>query len=537
MTKPILLIIWVLFLFASCNKVSTSYEPTAKEKEWIAKHEFTIGVYPLYPPYAFVEEKQSITGLFKELQQVIDDATGFRYKQVFYPTWADYLKAAETGNIDVIHPIIPTTDRRTYLSFTSPVVMDPHVMVVRKDAKKPQSLADLKQHPELRIAAVKDYFITDYLLNTFGQHEIVYYADDRKCIKALNRGEVDVFMSQKYTVRYFLKDNDNLVTISDIPANTILSIGVQKDKSMLYQIYSKAINGISEADLAKLVNKWSYQRYLPFYRQYSFWLYTGLMAAGVALLLLFWNKTLSREVKSRTEQLLEAKLKAEESDRLKTAFVSNISHEVRTPLNAINGYSELLALEFSDPKIQEYSNDILANSHRLTGVIESMIIFSQLESGEVTVSNQKIDLNELMETVVVKFKEMVPDKLSKIDFKTEFASEAYPLQTDPFYFRKMLSLLIENSFKFTEAGEVVMGYKLINNALRVFVKDTGSGIDPVQLPKIFDKFHKFSIHNDRFYSGTGVGLTIVKGLANLLGFVIDVESTPGSGTTFYLDKI
>lgn len=537
MIRPFLLFFFGLFLVLSCTTVTTSYEPTPAEKKWIAEHEFIVGVYPLYPPYAFVEEKQAITGLFNEIQQIVDDATGFRYKQMFYPTWTNYLEAARQGEIDVIHPIIPTEERRAYLNFTSPVVMDPHVMVVQKGSNAPQNLAELKQKPELKIAAVRDYFITDYLLDNFEQHSISYYEDDRKCVEALNRGEVDVFMTQKYTMQYFLSNYDNLVTISDIPASTVLSIGVQKANPMLYRIYSKAINGISEADLAKLVNKWSYQRYLPFYRQYSFWLYIGLIAAGLALLLLFWNKMLSREVKNRTEELLDAKLKAEESDRLKTAFVSNISHEVRTPLNAITGYSELLALEFSDPKIQDYSHDIIANSHRLTSVIESMIIFSQLESGEIIMNSQKRELNELIDSLVIKTRETYPDKLNKIELNTDYAANEYFLQVDPFYFQKMLSLLIDNSFKFTEEGAVTIGYKSSGGLLQIFVKDTGSGIDPEQLPKIFEKFHKFSIHNDRFYSGTGVGLTIAEGLSELMGFEIAVESTPGEGTIFYFSKV
>ena len=536
MTRVLFLFYLWLSILTGCNITETNYLPSEAEREWISQNEVTIGVYPLYPPYAFVEEKQLIVGIFPDIQKVIDKATGLKSKQVFYPSWEQFLEAAENGEIDVISPIIPTKERREFLNFTAPVVMDPHVIVVRDELSAPETLEELQKRKDLKIGVIRDYFITDYVLNNFSTHKIKYYNDDKSCVQALDRKEIDVFMTQQYTSNYFLFERQNLKTISDIPANTILAIGINKNKPMLAEIYVKAIDGISEEDLAKLINNWSYQRYLPFYQKYDFWLLIGLIALLSAFLLLVWNKSLSQRVKRRTRELLEAKQKAEESDRLKTAFVSNISHEIRTPLNAINGYSELLTLEFSDPLIKEYSNNIIANAHRLTSVIESIIIFSQIERGQVKMHQQQSNLNEIINNVKSRFDETFPEKKEKIEFKSSCASKAYHIMIAPYYFRKMLGFLVDNAFKFTEEGEIIIGYELSDEKLTVFVKDTGTGISADQLPKIFEKFYKFSVHGDRFYSGTGVGLTIAQALAELLGFKMDVESTPGKGTTFYFKQ-
>ena len=99
--------------------------------------------------------------------------------------------------------------------------------------------------------------------------------------------------------------------------------------------------------------------------------------------------------------------------------------------------------------------------------------------------------------------------------------------------RKMLVFVVDNAMKFTESGSVTVGCRLNENQLTIFVKDTGPGIDQETLPQIFEKFHKFSVFKDRFSSGTGVGLTIAKGLADKLGFEMGVDSEPGKGTEFY----
>lgn len=533
MIRQIFTVVLAMVIFTMCTQPDTNYVPDKTERKWIEQNEITIGIYPFYPPYAYLEEKKTIVGIFPDLFNIIVNASGLQYKQVVYPTWGKFLDAAQKGEIDVINLIIPTPERRKYLFFTEPIVMDPHVMVVRKDDDAPETLTELKKRKDLVIAAIEGYFISDYVEKNFPEHTIKYFVDDRECIIALDERQVDVFMTQKYTSEYFINKMSGLKTISDIPANTVLSIGINKNKPMLKRIVSKAVNGISDDDMAKLINQWTYKKYLPVYKKAEFWIGAGLLAALFALLLLVWNKTLSRKVKNKTSELLQAKQKAEESDRLKTAFVSNISHEIRTPLNAINGYSELMSLELSNERVRQYTNDIIANSHRLTNVIENIIIFSQLERGQLGIYNQQTNLNNLISNVLTKCREMHPDKIQHLKITSSCPENSTEIETDPYYLRKMLGYILDNAIKFTEEGSVTIGYTQEKQSLKIFIKDTGPGIDPDTLPKIFDKFHKFSVFKDRLSSGTGVGLTIAKGLSDQLGLKMDVESTPGEGTSFY----
>ncbi|MDA3868312.1 MAG: transporter substrate-binding domain-containing protein [Salinivirgaceae bacterium] len=530
-----LLIITVLSLafFSMCREPSSSFVPNARQKEWLASNEVAIGIYPFYPPYAYLEERNHIVGLFPDLQKIVSETTGLQFRQVFYPSWHHYLAAAKRGEIDIINPIIPTPDRRNHLLFTKTIVMDPHVIVGPEIGDVPGSVEALAQREDIVIATVEAYFIAGFIRENFPNHRIQYYADDSECMRAVHNGDADVFMTQKYTGNFFLKQYPDLKILSDIPSNTMLSIGVHESQPQLFEIISGAIDGISEDDMAQLINKWSYQYYLPVYRKASFWVVIGVGALVVVLLLLVWNKVLTIKVRQRTAELLSAKEKAEESDRLKTAFVSNISHEIRTPLNAINGYAELLALQYPDSSINRFSSEIIASSHRLTTIIEGIVLFARLEQSRILLHEQERILADLISAVVAKVAEMYPAKKSKVTIKTEFENDKQIISVDPYYFQKMLFFVIDNALKFTVKGTVTIGWVYKNAKIVIFVEDTGAGISAELLPGIFDKFYKFSASKDRFFPGTGIGLTISKKLADMLGFDLDGHSEMGKGSTFY----
>ncbi|MFO7864750.1 MAG: transporter substrate-binding domain-containing protein [Salinivirgaceae bacterium] len=533
MVRLLIIITLSLVVFSMCSEPSSSFVPNARQKEWLANNEVAIGIYPFYPPYAYLEERNHIVGLFPDLQEIISETIGLQFKQVFYPSWHHYLAAAKRGEIDIINPIIPTPDRRTYLLFTKTIVMDPHVIVGQEGGYVPETVEALVEREDIVIATVEGYFIAGFIQESFPNHRVEYYADDRECMRAVHMGDADVFMTQKYTGNFFLKQYPNLEIVSDIPSSTMLSIGVHESQPQLHEIISGVINGISDDDLAQLINKWSYQHFLPVYQKAGFWVAIGMGAMAIVLLLLAWNKVLAMKVRQRTAELLSAKEKAEESDRLKTAFVSNISHEIRTPLNAINGYAELLVLQYPDPNVQRFSSEIIAGSHRLTTIIEGIVLFARLEQSRILLHEQERRLADLISAAVVKVAEMYPAKKNKVTIKTEFENEEQTISVDPYYFQKMLFFVVDNALKFTAKGTVTVGWVYKNKKVVIFVEDTGTGISAEVLPGIFDKFYKYSTSKDRFYPGTGIGLTISKKLANMLGFDMDVHSEMGKGSIFY----
>ncbi len=231
--------------------------------------------------------------------------------------------------------------------------------------------------------------------------------------------------------------------------------------------------------------------------------------------------------------LNEAKQKAEESEKLKSSFLANLSHEIRTPLNAILGFSSLLNQSGLKAEAKRnYFNIIQSNSDSLLVLIDDILDFSRIEAGQVNIYTEPVVVNDIFDELFSFFKQKnnVNVQLIISDFAI---NNQLILITDKIRFRQILSNLLTNAFKFTETGFIELGFEVINNELRFYVKDTGVGIDKKYHHSIFERFRKVEENKTKIYSGSGLGLAICKKLTELLGGNIWVEGEPGIGSTFY----
>jgi signal transduction histidine kinase len=234
-------------------------------------------------------------------------------------------------------------------------------------------------------------------------------------------------------------------------------------------------------------------------------------------------------------ELIRAKERAIESDKLKTAFLTNMSHEVRTPMNAIIGFSTLLNDEdISKDETMEYVSLISSNASTLLSIIDNVIEVAKLEAGEVVLERKQFGINQLLVDLLDTFeKSEVRRPDVSVTISTAGSDEEYMLYNDPTRLMQMLSILIGNGLKFTEEGSVEFGYKLIENKqIEFIIKDTGIGIPVSQQVNIFERFRQADNSLTRKYGGTGLGLTIVKHLVDLMDGQIVVESEEGKGTMF-----
>jgi len=242
------------------------------------------------------------------------------------------------------------------------------------------------------------------------------------------------------------------------------------------------------------------------------------------------------ERKQNEEELTKAKEKAEESDRLKTAFLQNMSHEIRTPMNAIMGFSQLLAENYDNKqKLEQFSKIIYQRCSDLLEIINDILNISKIESGQLALNIENCNINELFSELSL-FYEELQKRISKQHIKLKFQHESNIshaiIQTDRVKLKQILINLISNAFKFTEFGSIECGYKQENNKLIFYVTDTGIGISKDKHELIFERFLQIHNRNVNNIGGTGLGLSIAKGLTELLGGEIWLESEPGKGTTF-----
>ncbi len=245
--------------------------------------------------------------------------------------------------------------------------------------------------------------------------------------------------------------------------------------------------------------------------------------------------------------LLNAKKEAEKSDHLKSAFIANMSHEIRTPLNSIIGYTKILMGSITDDEHKKHIEVISRSGKKLLHLIDSIVDLSRLEAEEMKIEKSVVFLNDLMEGVQAQFEPFaVCDDGQSLEFRlrlSEGANEQPVIYADEFRLQQVITNLLSNAFKHTDEGFIELGYKTEAGEDKVmfFVKDTGSGIAKKDQKIIFNRFQHGTNPSKKVISGTGLGLAISKGLTQLMGGEIWLESEKGSGSTFYftipLDRV
>jgi PAS domain S-box-containing protein len=241
------------------------------------------------------------------------------------------------------------------------------------------------------------------------------------------------------------------------------------------------------------------------------------------------------ERKKAEQELVIAKERAEASDRLKTAFMNNISHEIRTPLNGIMGFGQILAdPEFPADEKESYFKMLEESNERLLNTITNIMDISLLTSGNQKINKAEFNIDQLIHGIYEKFEYSCMQKNLVFSIQKVHAENGTRIYTDESLLNKILTQLIDNSIKFTSSGTIEISYEIKDDVLFISVKDSGIGISEKHKSQIFDNFMQEDFDNNRRYEGTGIGLSIVKGLTEILGGSISFESEKGKGSSFSL---
>ncbi|WP_374654145.1 sensor histidine kinase [Dongia sp.] len=263
---------------------------------------------------------------------------------------------------------------------------------------------------------------------------------------------------------------------------------------------------------------------------------------GIGVVTLFWQQTRMRRL---TSELARAKLLAEDANRAKTDFLAHMSHEFRTPLNAIIGFSDLMRAEIfgpvSPPRYKDYVGDIADAGNHLLGLIDKVLDVAKIEAGKLEPQPQPVDISDLLKTCADLIQQ--PLGARQLTLSMYLPAELPPVLADPQHLRQIMLNLLSNAVKFTMAGgEVSMGAvrkatddDARNNAgnedgIEIWVKDTGIGIAPADIAKALAPFGQVRTNATTAQQGTGLGLPITKSLAELNGGRFEIESAPGKGT-------
>ena len=241
------------------------------------------------------------------------------------------------------------------------------------------------------------------------------------------------------------------------------------------------------------------------------------------------KEDLEQLIDERTRELKEAAIKAENADKLKTAFLKDFSHEIRTPMNAISGFSNLLMDIEVDDESHDYYVEIINNhTDNLLDLIDNIVDLSRIQNNSLYLKKVKFDPSKLFVALLEKLQlKLKHEKKSFVNLRLKQSdNKDLRLFLDYNRFWKIIYQLVDNSIKYTEAGYIEFGFHEIDqtNNIVVFVEDTGVGIKREKLTYVFDSFRKVDDQNTKIHAGTGLGLSLVKGLVTLMNGEIDIQT-------------
>ncbi|MCK5152799.1 MAG: transporter substrate-binding domain-containing protein [Spirochaetales bacterium] len=549
--------------FLNAAHLEKEIDLTEEEKAWLKAHPvIRVGSDPAWKPLEFVENNSEYQGIAIDYLNRIEMSLGVRF-QFVRENWQDLIELAKNQKIDVFSCITKTPDRSEYLSFTAPYIEIPIGIFTREDII---FIADISDLTDKKVAVVGAYAIHELLAADYPDIKLITVPSIKEGLKLLDHKNVTAFIGNILTVRNEIRNNayTNIRVSGETPYRNSLTIGIRKDWGMLQVIMQKAINAIPKGEKDYIYDKWVAA---PIEEEWLF-NYKNLLGFGIGIIIiitiiLIWNYNLKISVNKKTKELniyqnklqdlvrdrtlelektnkelQKAKTTAENANLAKNKFILHMNHEFRTPLNAILGYSQILAK--NDNIASLYKKQITAiakNSNHLLTLINNVLKVAKIESGKIDIRKVSFNLRDLAEELLTFLRIKAEKKGLKLLLEKKINFER-DLKSDPLLIREILINLLENAIKFTESGSIVLriGTEKKEGKLRLLidVEDTGPGIKKEMLTSIFNIFETTDTDEIK-NEGAGLGLTISRQYARILGGDLRFSSTINSGSVFSLN--
>ncbi len=530
---------------------------TLEERDWITGHGTIRVGYPdnMLPFCAQDSFSGQVKGL---LADYIHKAAGgmknstIRFEAIAYPTLHDAMKALQDGRIDCVFPaeFSAYEAEQQQVLVTTPLVDAMIMAVVRSD-----NSASFTADAALRCAVINDNpVIESQIRDKFPQWEFVYFSSMEDCLNGVAQGKADCWVLNNYRVGnlYELMDEYQLTAVPT-NKNIGMAFALRPENIQLYAILERLNQGMSSAEVNDSLTRNTHAGHKVSLRDFvkanlglAFLLIVLVLTVIVVLLIKSIGnvkraKELNRQLKERQQELVTAKKQAEIASEAKTSFLFNMSHDIRTPMNAIIGFSDLLQQNLDDKeRARDYIHKIQQANDFLLSLVNNVLEMARIESGKMTVDTVYADIRELMEATCSVFEAQMSGK--RITFAYTLKIEHTDIWVDKTKVREIFLNILSNACKYTpEGGYVTLEVREFpgkeeNIAVyQTTVTDTGIGMPAEFLPHLFDAFTRERNTTASGIMGTGLGMQIVKKLVDLLGGTITVDSELGKGTTFVVN--
>lgn len=516
---------------------------TQEEQDFIRNNPVIhLGVDPTFVPYEFIDTDGQYKGIAADYIALICEKTGLQMEVKKGLTWTEAYEKAVKGELDALPCVAQTAVRERYFLFSDTYFTFQRAVFINEDTKEIKSFENLSG----KTVAVQMNSSHHSYMTQFTDIKLSLYPTVESALRAVSNGVEIAFVGNFATSSYLAKSLgvSNLkyfpIEMGADDQSQSLHFAVRKDWPELVSIINKALASITTQQRTEINNKWiDVEGAVDFSYVLRVIGIAGMTLLAVLLVSYFWIIRLRKEIAKRKkaqEELTIAKEEAVSANQVKSLFLARMSHEIRTPLNAILGMAYLMKKTDLTATQGMYMDKLSQASRNMLGTINDILDFSKIEAGKITIEKVPFDFDKILQRIIniesVKVEEqgieLVVEK--NPDVPSMFLG-------DPLRIEQILLNLINNAVKFTEQGFVKVSISsdsagTVNQGITILVSDTGIGMTEEQLEHLFLPFDQGDSSISRRFGGSGLGLSIVKSLTDLMGGQVSATSEIGRGSAF-----
>ncbi len=516
------------------------------ERTWLANHKiFTVGFFNDYLPFSATDEKGAVTGVIKDIVPEIFRVLGaddVKIKYRGYDSYEDILEALNTGEVDASFPTLVDywANEKYGLMPTESVFSSYYNLIYSGD------------YPDMETAKIalrtNNATVQEFVTVEYPNAQIIPYDTVEACMDAVVSGEVDATLLNGHRTSYYMrvKDDYNTLTSAQLPGEAQLGFAALSTNHDTLNILSHGIE-LMDPDFAlthsyqyEMTHKVSTMEFI----QDNIWLpiLVVILLGGVIITFilreLHKNKAYLAQEKKQKEELEKAKVAAEAASQAKSTFLFNMSHDIRTPLNAILGFTELAGKEPENlEKAASYRKKVEVASHQLLYILDNVLEMSRIESHRMDINEELVDAQELVSDCTTIFEDEAQKKQLTLSTKCDVQHNF--VYADKTHLTEIFMNLVSNAIKFTpDGGKIEVSVRELPGErpgeciMESTVKDNGIGMSEEYQKQIFDEFSRERTSSQSGIQGTGLGMAIVKRLVDLMSGTITMNSEVGKGTEF-----